>query len=184
MSEMTLSDTALVARIRRGDPRAFELLHDRYRRELLRHAERVLGGRKSVAEDVVQESLWRAHRAIVTGDREVVLQAWLHRIVHNRALDELRKREVISLEDRLDRAGTSEDLQSLAERREGFNEVLADVIALPPRQREAIVGHVFGGQGHAEMVQSMGLASIGASKSLLNRARTTLVRAHEERLAA
>jgi RNA polymerase sigma factor (sigma-70 family) len=177
------SDTALVNRIRRGDARAFETLHDRYRGELTRHAERVLGGRRSLAEDVVQESLWRAHRAILAGDREVVLQAWLHRIVHNRALDELRKREVVSLEDRMDRVGTTEDLQSLAERREGFNEVLADVVALPTRQREAVVSHIFGGEGHAELAGRMGL-SVGASKSLLNRARTNLVRAHEERLAA
>lgn len=183
MSELTLSDTALVHRIRTGDPRAFELLHDRYRAELVRHAERVLGGRRSAAEDVVQDSLWRAYRAIVTADREVVLQAWLHRIVHNRALDELRKREVSSLEDRLDRVGTTEDLQSVAERREGFNEVLADVIALPARQREAVVSHVFGGEGHAEMAGRMGL-TVGASKSLLNRARMNLVRAHEARLAA
>ena len=77
-----LTDTDLVNRIRSGDPRAFETLHDRYRSELTRHAERVLGGRRSLAENVVQESLWRAHRAITTGDREVVLQAWLHRIVH------------------------------------------------------------------------------------------------------
>lgn len=184
MSQLTISDTGLVDRVRAGDPRAFELLHDRYRRELLRHAERALGARKAAAEDVVQESLWRAHRAILASDTEVVPRAWLHRIVHNRALDELRKREVVSLEDRLDRAGAAEDLQSLAERREGFNEVLADVIALPPRQRQAIIGHVFGGQGHAEMAARMGLASVGASKSLLNRARTTLVRAQEERLAA
>jgi RNA polymerase sigma-70 factor (ECF subfamily) len=186
MSELTistLSDTALVERIRTGDARAFEALHDRYRGELLRHAERVLGGRRSAAEDVVQESMWRAHRAIVAGTREVALQPWLHRIVHNRALDELRKREVVSLEDRMDRVGTTDDLQSIAERREGLNEVLADVIALPPRQREAIVGHVFGGQGHAEMAGRMGL-TVGASKSLLNRARTSLVRAQEERLAA
>ena len=179
-----LTDTALLNRIRRGDPRAFETLHDRYRGELLRHAERVLGGRRSLAEDVVQESLWRAHRAILAGGRrDIVLQAWLHRIVHNRALDELRKREVVSLEDRLDRVGTTDDLQSLTERREGFNEVVADVIALPARQREAVVSHVFGGEGHAELAGRMGL-SVGASKSLLNRARTNLVRAHEARLAA
>ncbi len=179
-----LTDTALLNRIRRGDPRAFEALHDRYRAELTRHAERVLGGRRSLAEDVVQESLWRAHRAILSGThRDIVLQAWLHRIVHNRALDELRKREVVSLEDRLDRVGTTDDLQSLAERREGFNEVVADVIALPARQREAVVSHIFGGEGHAQMADRMGL-TVGASKSLLNRARMNLVRAHEERLAA
>ena len=183
MLQTSPTDTALVDRIRRGDPRAFETLHDRYRAELTRHAERVLGGRRSLAEDVVQESLWRAHRALLNGDGELVLQAWLHRIVHNRALDELRKREVASLEDRLDRVGTSDDLQSLAERREGFNEVLADVVALPARQREAIVGHIFAGEGHAQMAGRMGL-TVGASKSLLNRARMNLVRAHEERLAA
>jgi len=184
MLQNTLTDTALVTRIRRGDARAFETLHDRYRGELTRHAERVLGGRRSAAEDVVQDSLWRAHRALLAGgDREVMLQAWLHRIVHNRALDELRKREVVSLEDRMDRVGTTEDLQSLTERREGFNEVLADVIALPTRQREAVVSHIFGGEGHAELAGRMGL-SVGASKSLLNRARTSLVRSHEQRLAA
>ena len=61
--------------------------------------------------------------------------------------------------------GATEDLQSLTERREGFNEVLVDVIALPARQREAVVGHVFGGEGHAQMAGRMGL-TVGASKSL------------------
>ncbi len=175
-------DTRLVAAYRAGDDAAFGRIFARHHAALLRYAQRMIQS-ESLAEDVVQESLWRAYRAILGGDREVVLQAWLHRIVHNRALDELRKREVVSLEDRLDRVGTTEDLQSLAERREGYNEVLADVIALPTRQREAVVSHIFGGEGHAQMADRMGL-TVGASKSLLNRARTSLVRAHEERVAA
>ena len=183
LSIAPLDDATLVERMRSGDRHAFETMYARYQPELLRHAERVLGGRRAVAEDVVQESLWRAHRALTTTDRDVVLQPWLHRIVHNRAVDELRKREVVSLEDRAERLEAHDDLEAMAELREDVHEVLADVVALPPRQRDAVVSHIFGGQGHAEMAGRLGV-SVGASKSLLNRARTTLIRAHEDRLAA
>ena len=62
-------------------------------------------------------------------------------------------------------------------------ELLERGLARPIRQREAVVSHIFGGEGHAEMAGRMGL-TVGASRSLLNRARTSLVRAQEERLAA
>ena len=58
------SDQQLIARFRKGDDTAFDAIYDRYRPMLLRYARRVLGGGAEHAEDVVQEGMWRAARAL------------------------------------------------------------------------------------------------------------------------
>ena len=85
-------DDVLIARIQAGDPRAFELLHERYHRLALHIARRVLGGNQGAAEDVVQEaflSLWR--RSELFDARRGSLRTWLAGLVRHRAIDALRR---------------------------------------------------------------------------------------------
>ena len=132
----TQSDARLVDLVRAGYDPAFETIVDRYRRQLLRYAGRILPGER--AEDVVQLAFVNAYEAMRRDTRELDLRPWLYRIVHNLALNALRDRRPAAseLSEQLD--GVERPDQAL-ERTQGLREVLAAVQALPARQRDAIV---------------------------------------------
>ena len=83
MNEQTL------ARARGGDEDAFRELTDPYRRELQLHVYRIVGSAQD-AEDLLQETLLAAWRALDKFEGRASVRAWLYRIATNRALDALR----------------------------------------------------------------------------------------------
>jgi RNA polymerase sigma factor (sigma-70 family) len=178
----TTSDEMLVARVRAGDERAFELLHDRYRGRLERFAERLLGSRAAAAEDVVQESLWRAHRALLADDRPIAVRAWLFTIVRNRCFDVIRREPVLAHEVLEAVDGREDDAHARLIRRDRLSAVVSDVLALPERQRAALVGHVMCDKPHTTVARELG-TSVSATKTLVSRARTSLARMDAQRLA-
>jgi len=79
----TMDDVDAVSRALEGDTEAFALLVDRHASVCLRYATRMLGSRED-AEDVMQEALMRAFRALATYDRTRDFRTWLMSIVANR----------------------------------------------------------------------------------------------------
>src|SRR6059058_6473152 len=74
-----------------GDPRAFEVLYDRHAGAAFSLAYRMVGTR-AVAEDVVQEAFLAFWRANARYDRaRGSVRTWILGIVHNRAIDALRR---------------------------------------------------------------------------------------------
>src|SRR3954467_5624268 len=84
----TQSDERLVVLARAGHERAFEAIVERYRGALLRASRRYLP--EARAEDALQQAFISAWGAIDNGDEIPDLRAWLDRIVHNTALNQLR----------------------------------------------------------------------------------------------
>jgi RNA polymerase sigma-70 factor (ECF subfamily) len=84
-------DADLARRIAQGDVHAFERLLRRFNRSLYRVARAILKD-DAEAEDVVQESMFRAYRAMPTFRGDARLSTWLIRIVANEALGRLRQR--------------------------------------------------------------------------------------------
>jgi RNA polymerase sigma factor (sigma-70 family) len=163
------SDERLVALARAGHERPFEAIVERYRRPLLRHARRVVG--EARAEDAVQQALIAAWAALERGDEVRDLRAWLHRIVHNTALNALRgQREHGELHDSLTTGGGPHDV---LERRLIVRETLQTLAALPERQREALLRTALEGRSQAEVARDLGLSD-GAVRQLVHRARTAM----------
>ena len=73
------ADEKLIALVRRGRDDAFEVLVDRYRPRLLAFCRNMLRSSED-AEDVLQEVLVNAYRAIRADDRPIVAKPWLYRI--------------------------------------------------------------------------------------------------------
>src|SRR4051794_25289529 len=91
MSLSALADEDLMQLVRRGDTAAFELVYERHATAAFSLAYRMTGTR-NVAEDVVQEaflSLWRSGARYDRARGSV--RTWVLGIVHNRAIDALRR---------------------------------------------------------------------------------------------
>jgi RNA polymerase sigma factor (sigma-70 family) len=175
------TDEQLVAAFREGREEAFAVLAERYRERLVAYARHMLRARgQAAAEDVVQDVLIRAYRALRTDSRPMALRAWLYRIAHNRCLDELRgERPTAELGD--DFAG-SEDPVAAVGRRERLRELVGDIQALPAQQRSALVIRELDGLSYVELAEALG-TTVPAVKSLLVRARVNLAAAAEAREA-
>jgi len=84
-----LDEDRLLRAGRRGDHQAIETLFRRYQRRLFRTALRVLGNAAD-AEDVLQDAMLSAYRALAHFEGRSQFSSWLTRIVINAAL--MRKR--------------------------------------------------------------------------------------------
>jgi RNA polymerase sigma-70 factor (ECF subfamily) len=151
----------------------FEELVKRHRRELTRFAVRQLGEHASLSEDVVQEALLNAHRAIVAGTCPEHPRAWLFTIVRNAAVNAARgARTTDEIEER--RHGTADQtVPAAVEQSEWINWLMGAVHELPARQRDALVGHAFEGRSYREIAVRQ-QTTISAVKSLITRARRAL----------
>ena len=72
-----------MARVRAGDADAFSVIVDLHHGRMMRYAQQFLGNRAD-AEDVVQDSLVRAYKAMGRYEEREQLGAWLLRILVNR----------------------------------------------------------------------------------------------------
>jgi RNA polymerase sigma factor (sigma-70 family) len=166
------SDARLVELARAGHERAFEALVQRYRRQLLSYCKRLLLPTER-AEDALQQGLLQAWLALREGAEVRDAKPWLYRIVHNAALNMLRRSgyDYAELSETLSGAfnAPSEDL----DRRIAVREALVGLAALPERQREALLSTAVHGCSYQEAAAMLGLSE-STLRGLVHRARATL----------
>jgi RNA polymerase sigma factor (sigma-70 family) len=174
------SDEQLVALFRAGSEEAFAAIHDRYRRRLFAYVGQMLPGSRQDAEDALQDVFVRAYAGLRANGRPISLRAWLYRVAHNRCVDQLRRPAPVPA-DVFDvgRAALHDPLVE-AERREDLRRLLADMRALPPQQRSALLMREIDGLSYSELADALAV-SVPAVKSLLVRARLGLAQAAEAR---
>jgi RNA polymerase sigma-70 factor (ECF subfamily) len=105
--ERTVSDEALVHRVRAGACSAFTELVSRYQDRVYRLAIRISKSPND-AEEITQETFFQAHRAIASFQGESRFRTWLYRIAVNEALMRrraARRRPVEMLEELALRGG-------------------------------------------------------------------------------
>ena len=167
------SDQRLVELARQGHERAFEAVVQRYRRPLLRYCGR-MGLSDARAEDVLQHALLQAWLALGRGVEVRELKPWLYRIVHNTAVNAIRRApQDHGPFDDAAHVDSSVEAEAVLERRIAVRDALSDVAALPQMQREAILLTAVDGRSHEEVASELGI-SHGAVRGLLYRARATL----------
>jgi len=164
-----MTDATLVRRVLDGDPRAFTILVDRHLQPCLRFATRMLGGRHD-AEDVTQEALLRAYRALATYDTAGSFRTWLFAILVNRCRTSLLQRSryvrrVVTDEDAMHNAVSGDDATA-TELRIEIERALA---LLEPDQREAFLLKHVEQLGYDEMAAVTG-AGVSALKMRVKRA--------------
>jgi RNA polymerase sigma factor (sigma-70 family) len=179
------SDGALVAAAKHGDEQAFEQLVVRHARSALAMAQRITRNRED-AEDVVQESYYKAFRHLANFEEKSRFSSWLTRIVMNEAYMLLRRRrrvmEVLpdNPEDAMefapdpfvDRSPSPEESCWRRERKELLTKA---VNRLRPKNRKAILLRDFEERSVEETARILG-TSIGVVKARLFHARRKLRR--------
>jgi RNA polymerase sigma factor (sigma-70 family) len=171
-------EAELIRDLRAGDESAFAEIVRRYRPRLLAFARRLLAGRSANAEDVVQEALMRAHRALRRDAREMRLAPWLFALTRNCCLDELSRLRADTIA--LDEPGGERSVVDrrspdvVAAGRASLREMLDGIATLPIEQRHALVRREVDGVSYGEVADELGV-STQATRALVHRARRSLV---------
>ncbi len=177
-------DIELMGRYVAGDADAFRQLYRRVAPRLLGYLTRMAKDR-ALAEDLLQLTFLKAHRARKAYVRDADPMPWLYAIAHHAFLDEARKRKRAKVElsrteagppeARAHVSGKPEDVAADAEPShdpELAQAALTALQTLPPSQREAIILTKLDGKSIAEAAAITGTTP-GAMK----------VRAHRGYLA-
>ena len=174
-------DERLVAAIRGGNPRAFDVLFERYRAKLLAFCRGIVRSTED-GEDVLQDVFVSAHAAMLADTRAINVKPWLYRIARNRCLNHLRK-PVADGKDTMDGLphANGASTADAAAGREEMRAVFADVAELPETQRTALVLREIDDLSYEDIAVAMG-TTLPAVKSLLVRARMALAEASESRV--
>lgn len=171
-------DVAWMRRIALGDRAALGELMREHQGRVLQTAYRFLGN-WDAAEDIVQETFLRVHRAASSYQPQAAFTTWLYRLVVNLCWDQ-RRRAARERRLRLNAPPPAEIAEPAdAEQQERAARVRDAVLALPDRQRLAVVLHRFEGYSHREIAETTGW-SIGAVESCLVRAYAALRQALRE----
>jgi RNA polymerase sigma-70 factor (ECF subfamily) len=149
-----------MALVQAGDTDAFEVVYDRHCNAAFSLAYRMCGRRVS-AEDVLQDTFLVLWRSSAQYDRSRgSVRNWVLRIVHNRAVDALRRgvvrdRHTFHEEGAVERIADGESTEEIALGQEQANEIRGALGALPAEQRRVIELAYFGGFTHTEIASML-----------------------------
>jgi len=190
-----VDEAALVAGLKARRPEAFETLVRTYTPRLLAVAMRMLGSPED-AQDVVQDAMLSAYRAIDRFEGNARVSTWLHRIVVNAALMKIRTRQrrpEQPLEPLLPTfaddghhaepvASWGESPERLLERDETRAIVRSAIGSLPHSYRVALMLRDIEGLSTHEAAVALGITD-NALKLRLHRARQALTTVLQARLS-
>jgi RNA polymerase sigma factor (sigma-70 family) len=165
------SDTRLMRLASQGYETAFEALVLRYRGSLLRYCQRFLPG--ALAEDVVQQAFLELWSALEDGREVRDVRPWLYRVVHNAALNTIRRGGYRCDELQEIHVGAGDSSDVAFEHRSALREALAGLVSLPRQQREAMTRSAVDGDSRAQIALAMGVSDAAVGQ-LLHRARVSL----------
>jgi RNA polymerase sigma-70 factor (ECF subfamily) len=158
----SLADEELMQLVHDGDVRAFEVVFDRHASAAFSLAYRMCG-RRATAEDIVQDaflSLWRSGSGY--DPRRGSVRSWVLSVVHNRAVDAMRRlgaKAGLDVPDEgiAERLQAAETTDGEVERRDDARQVRTALDELPPDQRQVIELAYFGGFTHNQIAEMLDL---------------------------
>jgi RNA polymerase sigma-70 factor (ECF subfamily) len=163
-----LADEDLMQLVRQGEAAAFEVIYDRHCNAAFSLAYRMTG-KRAIAEDVVQEAFLSLWRSGARYDRtRGSVRTWTLGIVHNRAIDALRRgivhdRRRASDEGIEERFEAKENTELEVARRDESREIREAMSELPQEQSQVIELAYFGGFTHTEIAEILD-APVGTVK--------------------
>lgn len=176
-------DEELVARVQRGDKKAFDMLVIKYQHKIIQLVNRFVKD-PSEAQDVAQEAFIKAYRALDSFRGDAAFYTWLYRIAINTAKNYLQARArrnsnyEVDIQDaeKVENAPQLHDLDSpdnhLAN--DQIIETIKQAISLLPEEmKTAIMLREFEGMSYEEIAEAMD-CPIGTVRSRIFRAREAI----------
>jgi RNA polymerase sigma-70 factor (ECF subfamily) len=180
--ELARADRELVSRAQSGDSRAFEELIRLHSPRLIRMLVRLVGS-SADAEEVAQEALLKAWRALPKFRGEAQFSTWLYRIAVNegkRKLSHEARRRTLPIDDVVDDVpDLAEGPPALAESAELEAYLDRCIAELPAHYRAAVVLRDVEGLTNEEAADILGL-ELRNFKSRLHRGRMAIRRRLED----
>jgi RNA polymerase sigma-70 factor (ECF subfamily) len=179
------SDAAIMLQVAAGDEASFNFLVQKHHRAMIHFLFRMVRN-QAVAEELAQEVFLRVYRARDSYRAEARFTTWLYRIATNLAVNHARdtkherSAQTIYLDAPDAETGTTPDVaddepsvEQKLMRDERMAAIRTHVMALPERQRMAVLMHKYQGMDYRQIGDVLKLSE-SATKSLLFRAYQTL----------
>jgi RNA polymerase sigma-70 factor (ECF subfamily) len=180
-----LTDAEIMLRVSEGDDQGFNYLIEKYRKPIVHFMFRMVHN-QAVAEELAQEVFLRVYRSRQTYRAEARFTTWLYRIATNLGVNHARdtKHERAAQNVYLDQpdpetgmtpdvADSTPSVEHDLVRNERMRAIRQLVMALPERQRTAVLMHKYQGMDYKQIGEVLKLSE-SATKSLLFRAYQTL----------
>ena len=175
------SDAELMLRVKDGDEGSFANLLHRHRDPVVNYLYRMVQN-AAIAEELAQDVFLRVYRARANYEPSAKFTTWLYCIATNVALNHLRDGRMVRRMAPLDDpesdvgrglAAPEPNVEQRMVARSGGWEVRQAVMALPAKQRAAVILHKYQELDYRQIAASLG-CSESAVKSLLFRAYESL----------
>lgn len=180
-----LSDAEVMLELRAGNLTAFDVLLAKYRKPIMSFMYRMVHN-QAIAEELAQEVFLRVYRSRETYRAEAKFSTWLYRIATNLGVNHARNTKnersapTVFLDEPDADTGATPDVPDSTPtveanllRRERLQAIRQHVLALPERQRTAVLMHKYEGLDYKQIGEVLKLSE-SATKSLLFRAYQTL----------
>jgi RNA polymerase sigma-70 factor (ECF subfamily) len=180
-----MDDATIMLELRTGNMAGFDYLIQKYRKPIIHFMYRMVRN-QAVAEELAQEVFLRVYRSRETYRAEARFSTWLYRIATNLgvnyARDTRHERNAsnVYLDEIDSETGTTPDVADTTPgaeanllRQERLDAIREHVMALPERQRMAVLMHKYEGMDYKQIGDVLKLSE-SATKSLLFRAYQTL----------
>jgi RNA polymerase sigma-70 factor (ECF subfamily) len=180
-----MEDAEIMQQLSAGNMAAFDFLLAKYRRPIIHFMYRMVRN-EAVAEELAQEVFLRVYRSRETYRAEARFSTWLYRIATNLGVNHARdtrherSASTVYLDEPDSESGSTPDVADLTPgaeanilRRERMAAIREHVMALPERQRMAVLMHKYEGMDYKQIGDVLKLSE-SATKSLLFRAYQTL----------
>jgi RNA polymerase sigma-70 factor (ECF subfamily) len=181
----SLSDAEVMLRVGADNTAAYEYLVHKFHRPMIAFMYRMCHN-QALAEELAQEVFLRVYRSRQSYAAEAKFTTWLYRIATNLAVNHARDHKVersgkvVSLDEPDEETGTTLDVpdhtlnaEEQILRRERLAAIKKQVMALPEKQRAAVLMHKYQGMDYSEIAGALKLSE-SATKSLLFRAYEAL----------
>jgi len=160
-------DHELVARVRSGDDRAFEILFERYQGRITAYVRGMVRDHGR-AEDITQEVFLNALRRMRDTDRSIAFRPWIYEIAKNACIDAHRRSrrtqevsydndEALGAADQ-GRLVSPRAVAEAAEARESIESLQGALGALSESHVDVIVLRELEGRSYAEIGEQLGMS--------------------------
>ncbi|NGZ74915.1 RNA polymerase sigma factor [Saccharibacillus alkalitolerans] len=168
-------DRTLVGAVLAGDKQAYAGLVDRYKNKLY-GLFRKMGLSEADAQDLTQETLFKAYRKLASQRPEQSFAGWLYTIAVNLYRDRGRRKVPVPREETAEQAAPDRDApEQRVLRAELRSELDALLDTLPEHYRLAMVLRYVGQLGHEEIAGMTGM-TVSQVNNALHRAKKSLRR--------